>query len=60
MLPLDKVQCEQFAACLNQDFQIAFPDGALTVQLSEARPLQAKGQARRACSLFLNPAKAMR
>src|SRR6266404_8792378 len=41
MLPLDKVQCEQFAACLNQDFQIAFPDGALTVQLSEARPLHA-------------------
>src|SRR2546421_3949823 len=41
MLSLDKVQCEQFAACLNQDFQIVFPDGALTVQLSEARPLQA-------------------
>jgi hypothetical protein len=23
MLELDKVECEQFAACLNQDFEIA-------------------------------------
>jgi len=41
MLPLDKVQCEQFAACLHQEFQIVFPDGVLVLQLSEARPLQA-------------------
>ena len=41
MLDLDKVRCEQFAACLNQDFQIVFPDGTLAVKLSEARPLPA-------------------
>ena len=39
MLELDKVRCEQFAACLNQDFEIVFSDGALSVKLSEARPL---------------------
>src|SRR5437763_15002923 len=39
MLELDKVECAQFAACLNQDFEIAFPDGVLPVKLSEARPL---------------------
>jgi hypothetical protein len=39
MLELDKVTCEQFAACLNQDFEIVFSDGALPVKLSEARPL---------------------
>src|SRR2546430_8254616 len=41
MLNLGKIQCEQFAACLNQDFQIVCPDGVLVLQLSEARPLQA-------------------
>ena len=39
MLELDKVTCEQFAACLNQDFEIVFTDGTLPVKLSEARPL---------------------
>jgi hypothetical protein len=39
MLELDKVTCEEFAACLNQDFEIVFPDGVLPVKLSEARPL---------------------
>jgi hypothetical protein len=39
MLELDKVECVQFAACLNQDFEIIFPDGTLPVRLSEARPL---------------------
>src|SRR5437762_10581608 len=39
MLKLDKVECEQFAACLNQDFEIVFPDGTLALKLSEARPL---------------------
>jgi hypothetical protein len=39
MLPLDKVTCDQFAACLNQDFEIVFTDGTLPVKLSEARPL---------------------
>jgi hypothetical protein len=39
MLELDKVECAQFAACLGQDFEIVFTDGALPVKLSEARPL---------------------
>jgi hypothetical protein len=39
MLELDKVECAQFAACLDQDFEIVFPDGTLPVKLSEARPL---------------------
>jgi hypothetical protein len=39
MLDLATVRCEQFAACLNQDFEIVFSDGTLAVKLSEARPL---------------------
>ena len=39
MLELDKVECEQFAACLNQDFEIVFTDGVLPMKLTEARPL---------------------
>ena len=39
MLELEKVTCEQFAACLNQDFAIILSDGALLLQLSEVRPL---------------------
>jgi hypothetical protein len=39
MLELDKVGCAQFAACLNQDFEIVFPDGMLPLKLTEARPL---------------------
>jgi hypothetical protein len=39
MLDLADVRCEQFAACLNQDFEIVFPDGTLALKLSEARPL---------------------
>jgi hypothetical protein len=39
MLELDKVECAQFAACLNQDFEIVFSDGTLPVKLSEVRPL---------------------
>jgi hypothetical protein len=39
MLELDKVECAQFAACLDQDFEIVFTDGVLPVKLSEARPL---------------------
>ena len=42
MLELDKVECEQFAACLNQDFEVVFPDGTLPLKLSEARPLGAR------------------
>ena len=39
MLDLAQVRCEQFAACLNQDFAIILSDGALLLQLSGARPL---------------------
>jgi len=39
MLDLATVTCEQFTACLNQDFEIVFTDGTLPVKLSEARPL---------------------
>ena len=39
MLDLAEVRYEQFAACLNQDFEIVFPDGALVLKLSEARSL---------------------
>jgi len=39
MLDLAEARCEQFAACLNQDFAIIVSDGALLLQLSEVRPL---------------------
>jgi len=39
MLDLAEVRCEQFTACLNQDFAILVSDGALLLQLSEVRPL---------------------
>lgn len=39
MLDLAQVRCEQFAACLNQDFELVFPDGTLPLKLSEARSL---------------------
>ena len=39
MLELDKVECEQFAACLNQDFEIETAAGRFLLQLSEARCL---------------------
>ena len=38
MLELNKVTCEDFAACQNQDFEIVFPDGTLPLKLSEAKP----------------------
>jgi hypothetical protein len=44
MLDLATVTCEQFAACLNQDFEIIFTDGALPVKLSEARPLGVRSE----------------
>ena len=44
MLELDKVECEQFAACLNQDFEIVFTDGVLPVKLTEARPLGVRSE----------------
>jgi hypothetical protein len=39
MLDLATVPCEQFAACLDQDFEVVFSDGALALKLTEARPL---------------------
>jgi hypothetical protein len=39
MLDLATVRCDQFAACLNQDFEIVFTDGTLPLKLTEARPL---------------------
>jgi hypothetical protein len=39
MLDLASVCCAQFAACLNQDFEIVFSDGTLPLKLTEARPL---------------------
>lgn len=39
MLDLATVRCEEFAACLTQEFEIVFSDGTLPLKLSEARPL---------------------
>jgi len=39
MLDLATVRCQDFAACLSQEFEIVFADGVLPVKLSEARPL---------------------
>lgn len=47
MLDLAEVRCEQFAACLNQDFEIIFPDGTLPLKLSEARPLGSRPESLR-------------
>jgi hypothetical protein len=37
MLDLAKVRREDFAPCLDQDFEILFPDGILSVKLIEAK-----------------------
>jgi hypothetical protein len=59
MLDLATVRSEQFAACLNQDFEIVFTDGTLPVKLSEVRPLGVRPESlREPFSLtFLGPAK---
>jgi hypothetical protein len=47
MLDLATVRREEFAACLDQDFEIVFSDGALAVKLVEAKqwgPDQPAGQ----------------
>jgi hypothetical protein len=36
MLDLATVRREEFAACLDQDFEIVFPDGTLPVKLVQA------------------------
>lgn len=59
MLDLATARCEQFAACLNQDFQIVFTDGTLAVRLSGAQTREApEGAMRDPFTLtFLGPAK---
>ena len=59
MLDLDKVTSEQFAACLNQDFEIVFTDGTLPVKLSEVRPFGVRPESLREpfALTFLGPAK---
>jgi hypothetical protein len=47
MLELDKVRCAQFAACLDQDFEIVFLDGTLSLKLSQARPLGTRPESTR-------------
>ena len=37
MLDLATVRLEEFAACVDQDFEILFPDGTLVVKLIEAK-----------------------
>ena len=39
MLDLAKVQCSDFAPCVNQDFEIITSGGLLGLKLFEARPL---------------------
>ena len=59
MFDLAEVRCEQFAACLNQDFEIVFTDGTLAVKLSEARPLGTRPESVREpfALTFVAPAK---
>jgi uncharacterized protein DUF6916 len=47
MLDLATVTCGEFAACLDQDFEIVFSDGTLPVKLSEARSLGARPESTR-------------
>jgi hypothetical protein len=47
MLDLTQVRSEHFAACLNQDFELVFPDGTLPLKLSEARPLGSRPESLR-------------
>jgi hypothetical protein len=47
MLDLATVRYEQFAACLNQDFEVVFTDGTLPVKLSEARSLGVRAESTR-------------
>ena len=42
MLDLAKVQCADFAACVNQDFEIATGGAPLVLQLSDARSREAQ------------------
>jgi hypothetical protein len=41
MLDLAKVECAEFAPCVNQDFEIATSEAPLVLKLFEARPREA-------------------
>jgi hypothetical protein len=58
-MDLATVTCAEFAACLNQDFELVFPDGTLSLKLSEARPLGARPEPPREpfALTFIGPAK---
>jgi hypothetical protein len=61
MLDLATVRCEQFAACLDQDFQIVFTDGTLAVKLTGARAQTApEGALRDPFTLTFRGAPALR
>jgi len=47
MLDLAKVQCAEFAACVNQDFEIVTSAGTVVLRLIQARPLGATSGAAR-------------
>lgn len=47
MLDLAKVQCAEFEACVNQDFEVVTSAGPLFLQLFEARPQSAQPGATR-------------
>jgi hypothetical protein len=57
-MDLATIRCEEFAACLNQDFEIVFPDAVLVLKLTEARQLGSRPESiREPFSLtFLGPA----
>jgi hypothetical protein len=47
MLDLAKVQCSEFAAWVNQDFEVVTGSGTLSLKLSEARPLGTRPESTR-------------
>jgi hypothetical protein len=59
MLDLATVRCAQFAACLNQDFEVETAGGRFLLQLSEARPLGSRPESIREpfALTFVGPAK---
>jgi hypothetical protein len=47
MLDLATVRCEEFAAYLNEDFEVVSSDGTLSLKLAEARPLGTRPESTR-------------
>jgi hypothetical protein len=56
-MDLATITCDQFAACLNQDFEIVLPDAILLLKLTKARQLGSRPESiREPFSLtFLGP-----